>query len=55
MLSALYLVAIMNWATRKDLSLGLSNTMQADFYAEALNEAIAKNGPPEMKNADQRP
>ena len=41
----LYLVAIMDWATRKVLSSRLSNTMHADFCVEALNEAIAKNGP----------
>jgi len=38
----LYLVAIMDWATRKVLSWRLSNTMHADFCVDALNEAIAK-------------
>ena len=42
----LYLVAIMDWATRKVLSWRLSNTMHADFCVEALNEAITKYGPP---------
>ena len=42
----LYLVAIMDWATRKVLSWRLSNTMHADFCVDALNEAIAKHGPP---------
>jgi putative transposase len=50
----LYLVAIMDWATRKVLSWRLSNTMHADFCVEALNEAIAKHGPPEIMNTDQR-
>lgn len=49
----LYLVAIMDWATRKVLSWRLSNTMHADFCVEALNEAIAKYGPPEIMNTDQ--
>ncbi len=49
----LYLVAIMDWATRRVLSWRLSNTMHADFCVEALNEAIAKHGPPEIKNTDQ--
>ena len=49
----LYLVAIMDWATRKVLSWGLSNTMHADFCVEALTEAIAQYGPPEIMNTDQ--
>ena len=49
----LYLVAIMDWATRKVLSWRLSNTMHADFCVDALNEAIAKHGPPEIMNTDQ--
>ena len=49
----LYLVAIMDWATRKVLSWRLSNTMHADFCVEALQEAIAKYGPLEICNTDQ--
>ena len=49
----LYLVAIMDWATRKVLSWRLSNTMDASFCKEALDEAIAKFGPPEIMNTDQ--
>ncbi len=49
----LYLVAIMDWASRKVLSWRLSNTMHADFCVDALNEAIAKHGPPEIMNTDQ--
>lgn len=49
----LYLVAIMDWATRKVLSWRLSNTMHADFCVEALNEAIRRHGPPEVMNTDQ--
>jgi putative transposase len=49
----LYLVAIMDWATRKVLSYRLSNTLDASFCVEALNEAIAKYGKPEIMNTDQ--
>lgn len=49
----LYLVAIMDWATRKVLSWRLSSTMHADFCVDALNEAIARYGPPEIMNTDQ--
>ena len=49
----LYLVAIMDWATRKVLSWRLSNTMHADFCVEALKEAIGQFGPPEIMNTDQ--
>ena len=38
----LYLVAVMDWATRKVLSWKLSNTMEADFCIEALEEAMAR-------------
>ncbi len=49
----LYLVAIMDWATRKVLSWRLSNTLHAEFCVEALDEAIAKFGAPEIMNTDQ--
>ena len=49
----LYLVAIMDWATRKVLSWRLSNTMDASFCKEALDDAIAKYGPSEIMNTDQ--
>ena len=49
----LYLVAIMDWATRKVLSWRLSNTMHADFCIEALREALARFGKPEIFNTDQ--
>ena len=49
----LYLVAIIDWATRKVLSWRLSNTMHADFCVEALTEALDKYGPPEIMNTDQ--
>jgi len=49
----LYLVAIMDWATRKVLSWRLSNSMDADFCVEALKEAVSKYGKPEIFNTDQ--
>ena len=49
----LYLVAIMDWGTRKVLSYRLSNTLDASFCVEALNEAIARYGTPEIMNTDQ--
>ena len=49
----LYLVAIMDWATRHVLSWRLSNTMDAGFCVEALQEALARYGRPEIFNTDQ--
>ena len=49
----LYLVAIMDWGTRKVLAWRLSNTLDASFCVEALSEAIAKYGKPEIMNTDQ--
>jgi len=49
----LYLIAIMDWATRHVLAWRLSNTMDAGFCVEALNEAMAKYGKPEIFNTDQ--
>ena len=48
----LYLVAIMDWHSRKVLAWRLSNTMDADFCIEALKEALAKHGTPEIFNTD---
>jgi putative transposase len=49
----LYLVAVMDWATRKVLSWRLSNTMEADFCIEALQDALVRFGRPEIFNTDQ--
>ncbi len=49
----LYLVAIMDWYSRKVLAWRLSNSMEADFCVEALKDAIARYGPPEIMNSDQ--
>ena len=48
-----YLVAVMDWFSRKVLSWRISNSMTADFCVEALEEAIAKYGAPEIFNTDQ--
>jgi len=49
----LYLVAIMDWASRKVLAWRLSNTMDADFCVAALEEAITRYGRPGIFNTDQ--
>jgi putative transposase len=48
-----YLVAIMDWASRMVLSWRLSNTMDSAFCVDALEEAIARYGCPEIFNTDQ--
>jgi len=48
----LYLVAIIDWYSRYVLSWKLSNTLDADFCVEALEEAL-KKGKPEIFNTDQ--
>ena len=47
------LVAIMDWHTRMVLSRRISNTLDADFCVEALNEAIYRFGPPDIMKSDQ--
>jgi len=48
-----YLVAIMDWASRKVLSWRLSNTLDPSFCTEALEEAISRYGTPQIFNTDQ--
>jgi putative transposase len=48
-----YLVAIIDWYSRKVLSWRFSNTMHTSFCIEALEEAISRHGSPEYFNADQ--
>ena len=48
-----YLVAIMDWHSRKVLSWRLSNTLDADFCIQALEAAIQDYGCPEIFNTDQ--
>jgi putative transposase len=49
----LYLVAVIDWASRAVLSWRLSNTMEASFCVAALEEALARFGRPEIFNTDQ--
>ena len=48
-----YLVAIMDWHSRRVLSWRLSNTLDASFCIEALQEALSRFGRPEIFNSDQ--
>jgi len=48
-----YLVAIMDWASRRVLAWRLSNTMDTSFCKAALEEAILRFGTPEIFNTDQ--
>jgi putative transposase len=49
----LYLVAIIDWASRAVLAWRLSNTMDVAFCVDALDEALARFGRPEIFNTDQ--
>lgn len=49
----MYLIAIMDWTTRKVLSWRLSNTLDTRFCVEALKEALFKYGAPRIFNSDQ--
>jgi len=49
----LYLVAIIDWASRAVLAWRLSNTLDARFCVDALDEALARFGRPEIFNTDQ--
>lgn len=48
----LYLVATIDWYTRKVLAWWISNTLEADFCIGTLTESIAKYGRPEIMNTD---
>ena len=49
----MYLVAIMDWHSRKILSWRVSNTMEPAFCIDALEEALSRYGTPEIFNTDQ--
>lgn len=49
----LYLVAIMDWYSRKVLSWRISNTLDTEFCVQALKEAISLYGSPDIFNTDQ--
>ncbi|MTE25177.1 DDE-type integrase/transposase/recombinase, partial [Microbacterium sp. ZXX196] len=48
-----YLAAVIDWFSRKVLAWKLSITLSADFCIEALEEALARHGRPEIFNSDQ--
>ena len=49
----MYLVAVMDWCSRKILSWRVSNTLETDFCVEALQEALSRYGQPDIFNTDQ--
>jgi putative transposase len=48
-----YLAAVVDWFSRRVLSWRLSITMEVDFCLEAVEEALARHGRPEIFNTDQ--
>src|SRR5690348_6285856 len=48
-----YLVVVLDWASRKVLARRVSNTLTADFCIEAVHEAMAHYGKPALFNTDQ--
>jgi putative transposase len=49
----MYLVAVMDWYSRKVLSWRVSNSLDSDFCVEALKDALGRYGTPEIFNTDQ--
>jgi putative transposase len=49
----MYLVAVMDWYSRRILSWRISNTLDSDFCNQALQEALDRYGKPEIFNTDQ--
>lgn len=49
----IYLAAVLAWFTRRVLAWRVSITLKADFCIEAVEEALAKHGTPEIFNTDQ--
>jgi putative transposase len=48
-----YLVAVLDWASRRVLAWRLSNTLTTDFCLDAVQEAVTRYGPPDIFNTDQ--
>ena len=48
-----YLVAVVDWFSRRVLSWRISNTLTTDFCLDAVRDAIARHGPPDIFNTDQ--
>jgi putative transposase len=49
----MYLIAVMDWFSRRVLAWRVSITLEADFCVEALREAMHRHGQPEIFNTDQ--
>lgn len=49
----MYLVVIMDWHSRRVLAWRISNTLDTDFCVDALEDALARHGSPEVFNTDQ--
>jgi len=49
----MYLVAVMDWYSRKVLSFRMSNTLESEFCIQALEEALRRYGKPRIFNTDQ--
>ena len=49
----IYLAAVLDWFTRRVLAWRVSITLEADFCIEAVEEALARHGKPEIFNTDQ--
>ena len=49
----IFLAAVMDWFTRRILAWRVSITLEADFCIEAVQEALARHGTPEIFNTDQ--
>jgi len=49
----IYLAAVVDWFTRRVLAWRVSITLEADFCIEAVEEALARHGAPEIFNTDQ--
>jgi putative transposase len=48
-----YLVAVIDWYSRRVLSWRISNSMEAEFCVDCLEEALRRHGKPEIFNSDQ--
>jgi putative transposase len=48
-----YLVVVLDWFTRRALSWRVSTTLEADFCLEAVEEALARHGEPDISDTDQ--
>jgi len=49
-----YLAAVLDWFSRRVLAWGLSITLEAEFCLDAVQEALARHGKPEIFNTDSK-